>query len=60
MDNDKKTLYRCDPKKNKHCRKTGCYLKGGECRQTTVKAFAKDVEYIRTGSNGGYYDYRED
>lgn len=26
--------YECDPAKNTECQKRGCYINGGECRQT--------------------------
>jgi len=29
--------YRCDPEKNKECRKTGCYINGGPCKRTSKK-----------------------
>lgn len=36
--------YECDPKKAKGCKKTVCYLNGGECRLTHKKEWAKDPE----------------
>ncbi len=33
--------YPCDPAKNKHCRKTNCYLNGGECTMTTNPNYKK-------------------
>ena len=33
-------LYYCDPAKNKECRKTNCYLNGGECRRTGRSEYA--------------------
>lgn len=33
-----KKIYQCDPDKNITCRKTACYLWGGECRKTTNPA----------------------
>lgn len=35
-------LYDCDPEKNAECRKTGCYINGGECRHTTHAEYAKE------------------
>ena len=37
-----KLFYPCDPVKNKDCRKTGCYINGGECWQTSEKAYRRD------------------
>ncbi len=34
--------YECDPKKATGCKKTACYLNGGECRLTHKKEWAKD------------------
>lgn len=34
--------YPCDPKKNKDCKKTACYEKGGECRLTLNPEYAKE------------------
>lgn len=30
-------LFLCDPEKNTKCRKTGCYINGGECHLTSQK-----------------------
>ena len=30
-----KIFYRCDPEKNRECRKRGCYTRGGQCRATS-------------------------
>ena len=30
-------LFLCDPEKNKGCRKTECYINGGECHLTSKK-----------------------
>lgn len=30
-------VYPCDPDKNKACSKTGCFINGGDCYQTTKK-----------------------
>ena len=38
-----KNWYLCDPKKNKPCRKTDCFLTGGHCSHTTHIEFA-DLE----------------
>lgn len=35
-------LYECDPEKNTECRKTGCYINGGECRHTTHAEYVKE------------------
>jgi hypothetical protein len=47
MCNDVQTLYLCDPKKNKNCRKTSCYADNrhpeyGECKWTTDPKCSKD------------------
>ena len=34
--------YTCDPEKNKECKKTACYAKGGECRLTLNPKYAKE------------------
>lgn len=34
--------YTCDPEKNKECKKTACYAKGGECRLTLNPEYAKE------------------
>ena len=36
------TLYECDAENNTECKKTACYLYGGECRHTLDKRFAKE------------------
>ena len=38
-------LYACDPDKNTECRKTGCYLNGGECYQTKHLKYARGNNY---------------
>lgn len=35
-----KEVWLCDPRKNKDCRKTSCYLNDGPCRCTTRKEYA--------------------
>lgn len=35
-------VYRCDPEKNRDCRKTGCYINGGDCYQTQHPEYAKE------------------
>lgn len=35
-----KDVWLCDPRKNKDCSKTGCYLNDGPCRCTTHKEYA--------------------
>lgn len=35
-----KIIYRCDPSKNKGCKKTSCYISGGMCECTSDKTFA--------------------
>lgn len=37
-------LYRCDPDKNERCAKTGCYIYGGPCVQTTHAEYAMNDE----------------
>lgn len=39
-------MYMCVPSKNKECRKTNCFIVGGECYCTLDKRFAM------TGENG--------
>ncbi len=40
-DNDPtEVFYLCDPKKAITCKKTSCYINGGECRLTTRKDWA--------------------
>lgn len=34
--------YPCDPKKNKDCKKTACYAKGGPCSLTLNPEYAKE------------------
>lgn len=34
-------LYECDAENNTECKKTACYIYGGECRHTLDKRFAK-------------------
>lgn len=41
MNVEYKTLFPCDPRKNRECRKTGCYINGGPCHQTTKLKYAK-------------------
>ena len=36
--------YKCDPKKNTACKKTGCYERGGFCELTLNPEFAKEDE----------------
>jgi hypothetical protein len=36
---DATILYKCDPSKNKDCRKTCCYLNGGTCRRTRHRKY---------------------
>jgi len=38
------TLYECDAENNTECKKTACYIYGGECRHTLDKRFAKEGE----------------
>ena len=37
-------LFFCDPDKNKECKKTSCYINGGECELTTDIKFRKERE----------------
>lgn len=39
-------LYKCDPSKNKQCKKTNCYLNGGPCTNTTDINYAKSKKAI--------------
>lgn len=41
---DKKVLYKCDPEKNIECKKTMCYINGGECYRTLNAEYAKADE----------------
>lgn len=36
-----KTLFPCDPGKNKECSKSSCYINGGSCYQTNKLKYAK-------------------
>ena len=36
-------LYLCDPDKNVRCRKTGCYIKGGECSLTKNPRYRREL-----------------
>ena len=40
-DIERKMPFRCDPAENEACKKTECYLKGGECFCTANKEFEK-------------------
>lgn len=33
--------YPCSPAKNKKCKKTNCYIYGGECDRTTKKKYRR-------------------
>lgn len=35
----KRARYKCDPNKNKECKKHECFINGGECRLT------KNIQY---------------
>ena len=35
-------VYRCDPEKNRDCRKTECYINGGDCYQTQHPEYSKE------------------
>lgn len=35
-------FYRCDPRKNKQCRKTTCYIKGKNCCLTSNPKYSID------------------
>lgn len=39
-----KILYVCNPDKNVKCKKTSCYINGGECSLTAKEEFAKTNE----------------
>ena len=41
MEEEKKTLFECDPYKNGDCSKTGCFIRGGECHQTSQLKYAR-------------------
>ena len=46
-------FYRCDPKLNKECKKSNCFINGGECENTIYKEYAlesllKVGDYVRT------------
>lgn len=38
----KEIFYKCDPAKNKECKKRSCFLKGGECEFTFNKECSLD------------------
>ena len=50
MGNRKRILYKCDPIKNKNCKKNMCYLNNGTCNKTRNKEYAKEDE-----PDGMYY-----
>lgn len=35
-----KTLYECDPKKNRKCKKTNCFIHGGPCHGTFEEGYS--------------------
>lgn len=37
-------LHMCDPEKNPTCKKTGCYINGGECHMTTKSESTETTE----------------
>ena len=41
MQEQKGTLFECDPYKNEDCSKTGCFINGGECRHTRHLKYAR-------------------
>lgn len=43
---NKKTqsLFKCDPNKNTKCKKTECFINGGDCRHTDKKEFSTELE----------------
>lgn len=41
IDGKEHILYDCDPNKNIMCRKTGCYIFGGECSRTQYPEYRK-------------------
>ena len=47
------TVYLCDPELNKDCRKTECFLNGGECRHTSR------IECARSASQVGLDRYAD-
>lgn len=38
----KHVRYKCDPNKNKECKKHECFINGGECRLTKNIKYQKD------------------
>lgn len=38
-------IYLCDPSKNKDCKKTGCYLNGGDCRHTKKEEYKAEYDF---------------
>lgn len=38
-------IYLCDPSKNKDCKKTGCYLNGGDCRHTQKEEYKAEYDF---------------
>lgn len=53
MEEEKRTLFECDPEKNKDCRKTACFINGGECHQT------QHLKYAKVTHPSGYADLQK-
>lgn len=52
-------LYRCNPKLSIHCKKTACFIHGGECHLTQNKAHAMVIraDYIRVLDDSALAEY---
>ena len=55
-------FYKCDPNKNTKCKKTTCYIYGGNCELTSNSNYAKDaskplIEYNNRAAGKGEYKY---
>jgi len=48
---ERKAMYECDPDKNTECRKTNCYINGGECHLTARAEFQRTLQiYLDDGA----------
>lgn len=39
----KHVMYKCDPQKNKDCKKNECFINGGQCRLTKNIKYQQDI-----------------
>ena len=57
-----KKMFYCDPWENEDCKKTGCFLRGGDCMATTNEKYAftndygKPIEVTGKGSDDDEQD----